>query len=184
MKTGTPRLLIGLAIVAAAVAGAAAALYFKAGRPGAVAIPETALAALRATGYPDVNNVAQPWTQWDGKVIVLNFWATWCPPCREEMPMFSRMQRELGGRGVQFVGVGIDSPSAIKEFALRMPMSYPLLIGGSASLDLVRALGNANGALPYTIVFDRSGRPVMSRLGLIDETSLARVVLPLLDSPG
>lgn len=174
------RLLVAVAIVAAALAGASVALYFKAGVPGAVAIPEQGLLQLAAASYPDVGNVPQPYAQWGGKIVVLNFWATWCPPCREEMPMFSRMQDQFGPAGVQFVGIGIDSPSAIKEFALRTPMSYPLLIGGSASLDLVRALGNETGGLPYTIVFDRAGNPVMSRLGLIDEESLLRVVKPLL----
>lgn len=94
--------------------------------------------------------------------------------------MFSRLQKELGGKGLQFVGIGIDSPSAIKEFALRTPMEYPLLIGGSESLDLVRALGNASGGLPYTIVFGRDGNPVLSRLGMIDEPSLRKAVEPLL----
>lgn len=174
------RSLIAALIVISAVAGASLALYLKAGVPGEVAIPEAGLAQLRASSFPDVRNVEQPYSQWQGKIVVLNFWATWCPPCREEMPMFSRLQDQLGERGVQFVGIGIDSPSAIKEFDLRTPMRYPLLIGGSQSLDLARALGNPTGGLPYTIVFDRSGNPVMSRLGLVDEASLSATLQPLL----
>lgn len=175
-----PRTLIAVLIVVSAITGASLALYLKAGIPGAVSIPEASLAQLQASSFPDVRNVDQPYSQWQGKIVVLNFWATWCPPCREEMPMFSRLQDELRDRDVQFVGIGIDSPSAIKEFDLRTPMRYPLLIGGSQSLDLARALGNPSGGLPYTVVFDRAGKPVMSRLGLIDEASLSAALQPLL----
>lgn len=94
--------------------------------------------------------------------------------------MFSRLQTELADRGVQFVGIGVDSPSAIKEFALRTPMSYPLLIGGTESMALARLLGNSAGGLPYTLVLDRSGKPVMSRVGLLDEPSLRQALAPLL----
>jgi thiol-disulfide isomerase/thioredoxin len=171
------RSLIAALIVVSSLAGASLALYLRAGPQ---AIPAEGLAQLQATRYPDVGNVPQPYNQWQGRIVVLNFWATWCPPCREEMPMFSKLQAELGERGVQFVGIGVDSPSAIKEFAFRTPMSYPLLIGGTESLDLARRLGNATGGLPYTLVLDREGTPVMSRVGLLDEGSLRQALQPLL----
>jgi thiol-disulfide isomerase/thioredoxin len=143
-------------------------------------IARAALARLQAVNLPDVAGQTQPMAQWQGKTVVVNFWATWCPPCRQEMPGFSRLQEKFGDKGVQFVGIGVDSPSAIKEYALQNPMAYPLLIGGSTALDLLRQLGNPTAALPYTLVLDASGKPIFSKLGMVDELSLEKRLQPLL----
>lgn len=146
------------------------------------AIPEMGLVQLQATRLPDASGKPQALADWKGKVLVVNFWATWCPPCRKEMPAFSRIHAKMADKGVQFVGIGIDSPSAIKEFALQTPVSYPLLIGGSEGLELIRTLGNPTGALPYTIVLGRDGQPALSRLGMIEEAELEKLLTPLLGS--
>jgi thiol-disulfide isomerase/thioredoxin len=139
-------------------------------------IPPDGVAKLLNTTLPDHANRPQPMSQWAGKVLVVNFWATWCPPCRAEMPDFSRLNTEYTAKGVQFVGVGIDSPSAIKEFALQFPVSYPLLIAGTTGLELTDALGNLNGALPHTIVFDREGKPFAERLGRWEAPALEAIL--------
>jgi len=93
-----------------------------------------------------------------GRPMILNFWATWCPPCVEEMPELGRLQRTYGEAGLQVVGVGIDQASRIQAFESRMALGYPLLVAGAAGAELGRRFGNPSGALPFTVVIDRSGR--------------------------
>ena len=143
-------------------------------------VPPEGVLRLQATTLPDAAGQATPIAEWKGKILIVNFWATWCSPCRKEMPAFSRLHAKLAEKGVQFVGIGIDSPSAIKEFAFQTPVSYPLLVSGSEGLDLIRALGNQVAALPYTVVLDRKGKAVFSRLGLVDEAELEKLLDRLL----
>jgi len=173
-----------IALVLSAAAGAGYLLQRQQEVP-LVATPQLApdaIGRLMALQLTDSAGQPQTFQQWQGKVLVVNFWATWCAPCREEMPAFSRLQAKLGGKGVQFVGIGIDSPSAIKEYAYQTPMAYPLLIGGSSGLDVMRELGNNGGALPYTLVVDRRGQPYFSRLGMVSENQLENLLLPLTGS--
>jgi thiol-disulfide isomerase/thioredoxin len=93
-----------------------------------------------------------------GQPMILNFWATWCPPCVEEMPELAQLHRSLGPAGLQVVGVGIDQATRIQAFERRMSLGYPLLVAGAAGAELGRRFGNPSGALPYTVVIDRSGR--------------------------
>ena len=146
-------------------------------------ISADALTKLRATPFKDLQGIDTPLTRWSNRVLVVNFWATWCPPCRKEMPAFSNLQNKLGPSGVQFIGIGIDSPSAIKEYALQYPVSYPLLVGGSEGMDVLRQLGNPNASLPFTLVLDRQGQAIFSTLGMIEEALFEARLQPLL-SPG
>lgn len=121
----------------------------------------------------DATGVIQPMTQWKGRIIVANFWATWCPPCRDEMPGFERLSRQFAAKGVQFVGISIDSAEKVRDFAAEAGITYPLLIGDSAAFDLVRGLGNPSQGLPFTIILDRTGAPLRTRLGRVSETDLS-----------
>ena len=127
----------------------------------------------------------QPHTlaEWRGKVVVLNFWASWCPPCREEMPEFVRLQRELGGRGLQFVGVAIDDPEAVREFLEEHPVNYPILFGDERAPEWADQLGNRLAALPFSVVFDREGRPVKAHTGAFEREEILKIVQPLLAPP-
>ena len=149
-------------------------------KSGAPQVEASLLRKLFDTQFADLSNQSRTLNNFKGKVVVLNFWATWCPPCRQEMPAFSKLQNSLGGKDVQFIGLGIDSPSAIKEFALQFPVSYPLLMGGSAGMELMRELGNQNAALPYTVVFRKDGQPAFSHLGMLTEEMLEARLKPLL----
>jgi peroxiredoxin len=121
---------------------------------------------------PDTHGVHQAVQQWRGKVLVLNFWATWCPPCRQEMPGFSRVQTKFGPRGVQVVGLSIDTLNKVIQFQDDTPVSYPLLIGTMDLLDRSAAWGNSAQAMPFTAFFGRDGKLASVHLGQMSEQAL------------
>ena len=137
-------------------------------------------AALLGVSLPDTKGKETPLAQWKGKVVVVNFWATWCVPCREEMPEFVVTQRELGGRGVQFVGIAIDQPDKIDAFAAELNLNYPALVGGFGAIELSKTLGNRYGALPFTVIVDRAGRVAHTQLGRLKEPQLRTILTHLL----
>ena len=114
--------------------------------------------------------------KWPGKVLVVNFWASWCPPCVEEMPTLDKLQEEFSSQNVLFVGIGIDSPSNIREFLNKTPVSYPIVIGGLEGSNLSKQLGNTSGALPYTLIINSKGQAVYSKLGKISEDELRKAI--------
>jgi thiol-disulfide isomerase/thioredoxin len=137
-------------------------------------------AALLAVALPDTTGREQAIGQWKGKVLVVNFWATWCSPCREEMPEFVRVQSEMGPKGLQFVGIAIDQADKVRQFADEIGLNYPALVGGYGAMELSKALGNHMMALPFTIVLDRSGRVVHTQLGPLREERLRSILLQLI----
>ena len=168
----------------AAVAIGAAALGFFFGQPQIAPQSEASIAPDAAAKLADLavtTPQGQPvsLSQWQGKVRVVNFWATWCPPCREEMPEFSRVQEKLAGKGVQFVGIGIDTPDNIINFQKTNPVSYPLLMGSYDVLKLTVELGNKTSALPFTVILDREGKITHITTGKLSEAELERLLPPL-----
>ena len=100
-----------------------------------------------------------------GRPLVLNFWATWCPPCVKEMPDLDRFQRQFAARGWQVVGLAIDAPTPVREFLARLPVGYRIGLAGLDGTGLSRRLGNEGGALPFTAVFNAAGAVVHRKLG-------------------
>ncbi|MBK7675839.1 MAG: TlpA family protein disulfide reductase [Candidatus Accumulibacter sp.] len=125
--------------------------------------------AIMALTLPDLDGRPQAIAQWRGKILVVNYWASWCAPCVEEMPAFSRLQSRYAAQGVQFVGIGIDEVEKLRTFARVTPVAYPLLVGDPAG---TQAPALQVRGLPYTVVIDRNGRFEGSRLGRIDEVTL------------
>lgn len=117
---------------------------------------------------------------WRGRVLVVNFWGTWCPPCREEIPIFVRLQERYGERGLQFVGIALDQREKVVEFAKEFKINYPLLMGGLETMELMRETGNRAGVVPYTLVFDRNGSLVSREVGEVKESQVLDLVTPLL----
>lgn len=105
----------------------------------------------------DLGNQKHSLDEWQGKILVINFWATWCTPCRDEIPMLNQLQADYAAHGVQFVGVGVDTSEAIRQFTKVVPIRYPVLVGGLESTQLVEQYGNISGTLPYTVFIDRKG---------------------------
>ena len=129
---------------------------------------------------PTAAGASERLSQWKGKVIVVNFWATWCDPCREEMPRFVKLQSEYGARGLQFVGIAVDQADKVAQFSTEIKLNYPALIGGYGAIELSRTLGNSVGALPFTVVLNRAGDVVYSQLGPVKDPELRSLITQLL----
>lgn len=133
---------------------------------------------LLAATLEDLDGKPQPIAQWRGKVLVVNFWATWCPPCLKEIPDFVRLQTRYGPQGVLFVGLAIDDKTKVADFARKFEMNYPVLLAQKEGLNLARDAGNRVGGLPFTVIIDKHGRTAKVELGVLDEQKLA----PILDA--
>lgn len=168
-----------VAIAAVGLLGLAAGIYFGTETPGPTP-PPIAAAALSGLALPDADGKEQRLDQWRGKVVVVNFWATWCAPCREEMPEFIKAQRELGPKGLQFVGIAVDQPDKVRQFAAEIGLNYPTLVGGFGAMELSKTLGNSVMALPFTVVLNRAGAIVHTQLGVLKPDKLTAIVGQLL----
>jgi len=130
---------------------------------------------------PDLADKKHALSEWRGKVIVLNFWATWCPPCREEIPLFIALQQRYGSAGVQMLGVATaDNKESVAAYRHSIGMNYPTLIGDDDAMDVMVHYGNRQGSIPYTVIINREGVIVARKLGAFDQADLMRVITPLL----
>ncbi len=163
------------AVLAVALLAAAAGAYFQARNQRAIE-PVNGLQLLEKLPVADPDGRAQIPGQWRGKVLVVNFWATWCEPCRKEIPALIRVQARNVSKGVQIVGIAVDSADKVRQFAIEYRIGYPLVIGSMAVIDLTRKLGNKAAGLPYTVVLDRSGRVIKTHLGGISEVELESAI--------
>jgi thiol-disulfide isomerase/thioredoxin len=137
-------------------------------------------ATLLALTLPDEHGTQQPLSQWRGKVLVVNFWATWCAPCREEMPEFVRFQDEYRSKGLQFVGIAADNQAKVQQFTREIKLNYPALIGGFEAIDLSKTFGNRLMVLPFTVVVARNGTIAHTQIGPLKSDRLQQVIAPLL----
>ncbi len=165
---------------ALAVAGVAVAAAAAGALVGPLVLQkQSGAASLLSTIFPDLDGKARRLLDWRGKVAVVNFWATWCEPCREEIPLLISLSKSHGHQGVEVVGIGIDTVDKIREYAVKMGIPYALLIGDARALDLLRNLGNTAGALPYTVVLDRQGTVAGRKLGAFKAGELEQVLAPI-----
>lgn len=134
--------------------------------------PQQRLKSLPEFTLTDLEGQPQHSSRWAGKVLVLNFWATWCPPCRKEMPGFIELQNEFGEKGIQFVGIAIDNPDSVREFVGSNPINYPILIGDEKAINLSKALGNRFQGLPFSAIFDRTGKVVYTHAGELKQDTI------------
>lgn len=180
LKTGITVVTAGLL---ALVAGFAT--YHLAGGPGflsgsSMLSDDADVASLFATRLPDVNGKETPLADIAGRVTIVNFWATWCTPCREEIPDFVRLQAEYADRGVRFVGIAAERVDKVPAFVREFGINYPILIGEFAAIELSRKLGDKAGALPYTIVLDADRKVVHRQLGVLSPAKLRDILAKLL----
>ncbi len=170
-------LMLGTAGAAAAVAGAGWQwLRTTATKPD---VADEAVRSFWQMSFPQPDGKPLAMAGLRGQALVLNFWATWCPPCVKEMPELDRFARQFANRGGRVVGLAVDNPTAVRQFLTRSPVSYPIGLAGFDGTDLSRKLGNSAGALPFTAVFNRDGRLVQRKLGETSFDELSRWVQAL-----
>lgn len=157
-------LILGGAGLAAALAGALTGPLLLQSGSGA--------ADLLGTPFADLEGRPRRLIEWTGKILVCNFWATWCAPCREEIPMLVQVREKYVPRGIEIVGIAVENADKISEFARHFKITYPLLIGEVHAIDLMRKLGNQAGGLPYTVLLDRQGAIAQRKLGALRRQEL------------
>lgn len=147
----------------------------RAVRAAAPAKPD--VQALFDATLPDVQGQQTPVARWRGQPLVVNFWATWCPPCVKEMPDLNRLAQSHPR--AQFLGIAVDTAKNVTEFVAKVPVAYPILVAGHSGIDLVRALGNPAGGLPFTVLVTPGGVVAEVTLGPVDPEVLGRQVQQL-----
>lgn len=130
------------------------------------------VAALFSKTLADAQQKPQALSQWQGKTLLVNFWATWCPPCVAEMPELVALQDEQAKNNVQIIGIGIDSAANIQQFSTKYKITYPLLIDGLNGSELSRQFGNQAGGLPFTVLISADGQVKKLYLGRLNMEQL------------
>jgi thiol-disulfide isomerase/thioredoxin len=140
----------------------------------------TAIERLGKLKLPDLDGNRQSVEQWRGKIIVVNFWATWCPPCKAEIPEFARISVDYALKNVQFVGISADSPDEVRAFKRDTLIPYPTLIGDSELPPLLSDLGNPANGLPFTVILRQDGTLYQTKLGALKGPELEQILTQVL----
>lgn len=135
--------------------------------------------ALRNASFVDLNGKSRSISEWQGRVVIANFWATWCAPCLEEIPLLISTRKARLAQGLEIVGIAVDQAPKVSDFAAKMKIDYPILLGDVRALDLIRDLGNPSGGLPFTAFLDRTGSVVRTKLGLLRQAELESILSSL-----
>ncbi|HWP94743.1 MAG TPA: TlpA disulfide reductase family protein [Gammaproteobacteria bacterium] len=179
-------LLLALIAVLAAAAGASAYLWLAPppARDTAEGTPPVVPRPTRLTDFElkDLTGTSRSSREWAGKALLINFWATWCPPCRKEIPLLVEAQRKYEAAGLQVVGIAVDNIEAVRGFADEMGVNYPMLVGEQEALDVAASLGAELYGLPVSVLVDRQGNILAVRMGEIRPEEIEGLVQTLLAS--
>lgn len=153
-------------------------LYFGVKKAEPEVVPDAGTQLFKQA-LPDASGTLHELSKWKGHILLVNFWATWCPPCVEEMPELSELQEEKSFKNLQILGIGVDSPSNIRDFAAKYKISYPLYVAGMGGGELSKALGNQHGGLPFTLLIDSSGQINKAYLGRLQMETVRKDIAAL-----
>jgi len=127
---------------------------------------------------PDADGKARRLSEWDGRLVLVNFWATWCGPCRTEMPLLDRTATAWAGKGLQVVGIAIDDTESVRTFLKDNPVQYPILVDASNGVDPALIFGDTRGVLPYSVLIGRNGKLIDQRMGSFTQATLTNWLKP------
>ena len=163
------RRLLYAAVAAAAGAGGVGLAWWQREQTPALAPEQAALWKLE---FQTPGGAALAMRSFAGNPLLLNFWATWCPPCIEELPLLDRFFAENSGNGWQVLGLAVDQAAPVNTFLQRMPLRFPVALAGFAGIELSKSLGNLSGGLPFTVVLGATGAVLHRKIGLVKEDDL------------
>ncbi len=129
---------------------------------------------------PDISGQSRSIAEWAGKIQIINFWATWCPPCLKEIPEFIKLQSEYGQQNLQFIGIAIDDKEAVKSYLQTININYPMLIAGDAGITMSQQLGNLVSAVPFTLIVNQQGQVIHRHPGELSRQKILDLIEPLL----
>ena len=124
----------------------------------------------------DLNGERRYLSEWEGKLIAINFWATWCAPCREEIPAFVELQEKYATQGLQFIGIALQQADEVRDFIEEYNVNYPSLVGGDEVIKVANQLGNNIGAMPYTVIINSKGKIAFTRRGPLSKFEAEAVI--------
>ena len=127
---------------------------------------------LYSTRFPDQRGNSIALAQWQGKVLLINFWAAWCEPCRKEIPHLIAAQTQFGAKGLQVLGIAVDKAENVIPYSMQLGINYPLLIDEASGMALSMRLGNRAGIVPFTALVDRQGQLLSVTAGPLSENQL------------
>ena len=168
-------MLYGGVAAAAALAGAGAA-WWKFQPSGDLNGPSVKAAgdAFWTTSFDTPDGRPLPMESFRGKLLLVNFWATWCPPCVEELPLLDFFYQENKDKNLQVVGLAVDQPSAVRTWLQARPLNFPVGMAGLGGTELSKSLGNKSGSLPFTVVFSPSGVLLHRKVGKVTPEELVQ----------
>lgn len=167
-------------LLVAALTAAAAGIFVALSRSPTTdsARPQT----IQELVLPDMDGHDRAITEWNGKTLLINFWATWCAPCREEIPLLEKAQATHANRGLQVIGVAIDDPMEVAAFRREMRIGYPVLLGDFETLSLTAREGNSAQVLPFTLIVSPEGKVLAHKVGSYSKSELEGLLSRLLPS--
>lgn len=137
-------------------------------------------AAALAFSLPDITDKQRHINEWKNKLLIINFWATWCPPCLKEIPAFISIQKQFMDTDLQFIGIAIDNKQAVLDYLKTININYPILIGGESAISLSHQLGNIIKAVPFTIIINQQGQIIHRQPGEISPDEIMEVIQPFI----
>ena len=193
MTEGRQVLVVTLALAACAVGGFLAYRTWEKSRldqveqlpfieeaPTAAAQPESTEPAYRPLfTLSDIDGAERSITEWDGQILIINFWATWCAPCRREIPMLIQLQKDYDDRNVQVIGIAVDILEDVRDYASETPFNYPILVGEQEAIEIAGQFGVAFVGMPFTVVTDATGRIVERHTGELLEDQALEILATL-----
>lgn len=171
------------ALIAVAILSGLGGFYLRwwLTQPSATRTPDIIGATATDFQLPDLNGTLQPLSQWRGKPIMLNFWASWCKPCEEELPILQELHQRHQAQGARLVGIALDEPEAAQAMAEELGVEYPILVADFAEgMLLMEAYANIGGAMPYTVTIDRQGKVAARHWGKLSARQAENMIVPLL----